>query len=122
MHEEASVFQRLVAWMDTIGFGYLWFVMLAAWGGTASYVTRLKKNGTAFSFAELIGEWTISGFAGVITAYLCHVADFSYFATAALAGVAGHMGGRGIALMEYAITKHFQRKYGVTPPNEDRAE
>jgi len=80
--------------------GYLWFVFMALWGGTASYVGRLKKTGEGFSFIELIGEWSISGFSGIVTAYICQSVEIDFYLTAALAGMSGHMGGRGIFLIE----------------------
>ena len=77
-----------------------WFVALAAWGGTVNYLSRLKRYRTTFSFIELMGEWAISGFAGLITAYACAANDVSYPLTAALSGIAGHMGGRAIYILE----------------------
>lgn len=77
-----------------------WFVALAAWGGTVNYLSRLKRYKTTFSFIELMGEWAISGFAGLITAYACAANDVSYPLTAALSGIAGHMGGRAIYILE----------------------
>lgn len=92
--------------------GWMWFLLIAAWGGTANYISRLKRQGAPFSLMELIGEWTVSAFAGVITAYVCMEMNFSFYATAALVGVAGHMGGRGIALMELFIENELQRRFG----------
>ena len=55
-----------LAWWAPGG-GYLWMVILALWGGTASYLSRLKQNqALTFSLAELAGEWAISGFAGLL--------------------------------------------------------
>jgi hypothetical protein len=90
-------------------FGFLWFMMLAVWGGTASYITRIKKSQAAFSLAELIGEWTVSAFAGVMTAYICYEMGFSFYATAALAGVSGHMGGKAITLVEAGVEAVWKR-------------
>ena len=54
------------------GIGYIWFIMLAIWGGTVNYLTRINRgNVQFFSFFELMGEWFISGFAGLLTAYVC---------------------------------------------------
>lgn len=78
-----------------------WFALLAAWGGTVNYLSRLKRTPKMkFSFVELMMEWVISGFAGLITAYACAANDVSYPLTAALAGIAGHMGGRAISIFE----------------------
>lgn len=81
--------------------GYAWLLLLAVWGGTANYVSRIRKHKTPFSLAELLGEWVISGFAGVVTAYACWEMGWSYYATAAAVGIGGHMGGRAIGLMEH---------------------
>lgn len=89
---------------------YLWVMVLAAWGGIASYIRRVK-SGTAekFSVMELIGEIVISGFTGVLTFWLCELAGFPGLLTAAFVGISGHMGSRAIALMEDS----FKRKMGV---------
>lgn len=91
---------------------YLWFVFLALWGGTASYISRLKKTGAGLSLVELIGEWTISGFAGMMTAYVCQSMSLNYFATAGLVGVAGHMGGRAIFIAENMIEARARKITG----------
>ena len=90
------------------GLGYLWFVVLAIWGGTANYITRRKKDKSMpFSLIELLGEWVISAFAGILTALICAEMGMSYYMTAAVAGVAGHMGGRAIFMLELAIQKRL---------------
>lgn len=90
--------------------GYLWFVLLALWGGTASYIARMKKRGIPFSLMELIGEWSISGFSGLVTALVCVNLDMSFELTAASAGIAGHMGGRAIGMMEVYLTDRFKSR------------
>lgn len=99
-NEKITLLQRLAA-DDASVWGYLWFVLLAVWGGTANYISRAKReNGHVFSAAELMGEWTISGFSGLLTAYLCAEAGFSYYITAVACAIAGHMGGRAICIIE----------------------
>lgn len=95
---------------------WFWVVLLAMWGGTANYLAGIKKKNQEFSVRALIGEWSISGFAGVITAYLCVDAEMSFPLSAAFAGIAGHMGGRAILLIEEIITK-IRRTPG-RPENE----
>lgn len=87
---------------------YIWFVVLAIWGGTANYISRVKKEGMKFSTVELIGEWSISSFAGIITALLCIEMNFSAILTYALVGIAGHAGGRAIFVFENL----FKAKFG----------
>ena len=98
------------------GVGYLWFIMLAAWGGTVNYITRLK-NGHQFKWLELISEWMISAFSGLLTAYACAESELSWNVTAVMVGVAGHMGGQGIYLVQNAVKKRL--KYIIKPPSED---
>ena len=100
------------------GTAYLWFLVLAIWGGTASYVTRIKKNKVAFSIMELIGEWTVSGFVGMVTALLCFKAGFDFYFTAAGAGIAGHMGGRAAGLLENWFLTRAQLKHDTLKDEE----
>lgn len=91
---------------------YLWVFALAAWGGVANYIRKVKA-GTAekFSIMELIGEIVISAFTGVLTFWLCELAGFPGLLTAAFVGVSGHMGSRAIGLFEDS----FKRKMGIRP-------
>lgn len=88
------------------GIGYFWFLLLAIWGGTANYISRVRKESMKFSTVELIGEWSISGFTGVITALICTEMGVSLLMTYALVGISGHAGGRIIFVFEAA----FQNK------------
>lgn len=89
------------------GLGYIWFIFLAIWGGTVNYITRLKADKNPFSVIELIGEWVISGFSGLITAFICQEMAVPLMYTYAAAGIAGHMGGRGIYLLEAFMHKRI---------------
>lgn len=88
-----------------------WLMILALWGGTASYLSRIRSKKLPFSVVELVGEWCISGFAGVITMYGCQHLGFEMALTAAATGIAGHMGGRVIFVFE----KHFINRFNLKP-------
>jgi len=103
MHDSAQTLKEIV---DN-SLGYFWFIILAMWGGTASYISRLKRSKCPFSIIELVGEWFISGFVGVITAYMCHSLGFDFYKTAALVGISGHLGGRGM----YMVENYIKNKY-----------
>lgn len=87
-----------------------WLIVLALWGGTASYLSRIKTKALPFSIVELIGEWCISGFAGVITMYGCQYLGLELPMTAAATGIAGHMGGRAIFLLERWFASNVKAK------------
>lgn len=85
---------------------WFWLIVVAIWGGTANYISRIRKSKIPFSIIELLGEWTISGFAGYVTALACLYVEIPFELTLAIAGIAGHMGGRAIGLAEnWAMSK-----------------
>lgn len=84
---------------------YVWLMVIALWGGTASYISRVKRGERPFSVIELIGEWFVSGFAGVMCMYICMYLEMSTPITAAATGIAGHMGGRAIFLIEQWVVE-----------------
>ena len=101
MPDEKITLLKRLAEEDSSVWGYLWFVFLAVWGGTANYLSRVQRDKSVnFSAVELMGEWSVSGFSGLLTAYLCAEAGFSYYMTAVACAIAGHMGGRAIYMME----------------------
>ena len=98
--------------------GYAWLLAMAIWGGTASYISRIKKLGAGFSIVEFLGEWTISGFAGIITAYMCQSVGLDFFKTAAAVGIAGHMGGRGLFVVESWVQKLINQWFSKISPDD----
>jgi hypothetical protein len=80
-------------------------IALALLGGAVQYWRKLQAiPSRAFRLAELAGEMATSAFAGVITALLCQYAGFSLYLTAALCGIAGHMGSRALMHLERVFT------------------
>jgi hypothetical protein len=80
---------------------YAWVIALAAAGGVVSFLRKVREgHARAFNLAEFVGEVFTSAFAGVITFWLCEAAGFSGLITAALVGIAGHMGSRAIFAFE----------------------
>ena len=104
-HAEPGIFKSVWNSAGQV-FAWAWLLAIALWGGTANYITRIKKTGARFSIIELIGEWSVSGFAGLITALVGAEAGWSFYFTAAAAGVSGHMGGRAIGLLENWLVEH----------------
>ena len=92
---------------------YVWVFGLSAMGGVVAFMQKLK-NGHArvFNFVEFIGEIVTSAFTGVITFYLCESAHLDRILTAALVGVAGHMGSRALYFIEHAVAKRFRGESG----------
>ena len=88
---------------------YAWVLALSAAGGAVNFAQKLKIGSVrAFNFTELFGELLTSGFAGLLTFWLCEAADLNKLFSAVLIGISGHMGSRAIFKME----KWAEEKFG----------
>ena len=87
---------------------YSWVFALAICGGIINFYRKLQSGQSRmFNIAELIGEIVTSGFAGVITFWLCENSQISPLVTAALVGISGHMGSRALFLFEDFLKSKF---------------
>lgn len=118
--KEGSMPEQIIKNIVENGLGYFWFIFMAIWGGTASYISRIKRTKTGFSLIELFGEWTISGFAGMLTAYMCQSIELDFYATACAVGIAGHMGGRGLFLVESYVQNKAPKILNGLSKDKDR--
>lgn len=92
---------------------YAWVIGLSAAGGAVAFIRKFKAGHVrAFNVIELVGECATSAFAGVMTFYLCEWSNFSALATAAMVGIAGHMGSRAIVNLEL----FFESRFPKVPP------
>jgi hypothetical protein len=122
MNPKDSMHDNITAFVEEFKelFGYFWLVLLSVWGGTVNYLMRMKKdNKPLFSLTELIGEWAISGFAGLLTAFACVEMGMSWQMTAFFTGVSGHLGGRAIYLMEAYAQEKVKFLVGGTEKRND---
>jgi len=95
---------------------YAFIVGLSFWGGFAQYLKKVRMGQTKpFSIVEAIGEMTVSGFAGIITFFLCEASDMSPLLSAAFAGISGHMGSRSLFMIE----RYIQSKFSSIIAEED---
>ena len=100
---------------------YGWVVLLAALGGVASFVRKLRAGVVrSWNLAELAGEIVVAGFTGIITFFLCEAAGIDRMMTAALVGISGHMGSRALFMLEKLLEDRAGRMLGGARP-EDRA-
>lgn len=84
---------------------YLWVIALGMWGGLVSFYGKLRKGEVRiFNITELIGEIVTAGFVGVLTFWLCESSELNPLLSAALIGISGHMGSRGIYAMELLMS------------------
>jgi hypothetical protein len=83
----------------------LFFAML---GGLVSWYNKVRSGALpGWSINHLIGELCTSAFAGLLCFWICEWSGFPPLLTAALTGVFGHMGTRGISMFEEWASKKF---------------
>lgn len=80
---------------------YAWVLMLSAVGGAVNFAHKLRTGTVrAINLTEFFGELMTSGFAGLLTFWLCEAADINKLISAVLIGISGHMGSRAIFKIE----------------------
>ncbi len=82
--------------------------LLAAFGGVVSYLQNVRSGGLRyFSVAECVGESVISGFVGLMVGLFSASRGLSGEALLFFCGAMGHLGGRGLALIERAVLRRL---------------
>jgi hypothetical protein len=81
---------------------------IALLGGAVSWAGKVRAGDLpVWSMSHLVGELATSSLAGLICFWLCEWAGVSPLLTAALTGICGHMGTRGLAMFEEWAQKRF---------------
>lgn len=100
MSNEAWITKALdVAWQ------YAPFVIIAMWGGTVNYISKIRSSKEKFDIVVLIGEWSTSGFAGLLAGVACVRMDMTWEASMFVVGMAGHASARSLFLMQKVYEK-----------------
>jgi len=87
---------------------YLWVVGISVWGGVVSFYSKVKAGDLhPFSVTHLVGEIVTAGFVGVVTFWLCELAEFPGLLSGALIAISGHMGSKTITLLEDWAQRRF---------------
>lgn len=92
---------------------------LSIFGGIVSWYAKVRKGeASVTSIGGMIGEVTTSAFAGLIAFYLCEFANLAPLLTAACAGMAGHAGPRGVAILETYLQRKVELLVGNQPSSD----
>lgn len=95
-----SAFSDWVTWAMVVAVSLL--------GGFASFYRKMKTGHVrVWNLTELIGELTISAFAGIIAFNLCEWRGFDTNLTIAIVGICSHMGTKAIMQSESWLTSRF---------------
>lgn len=100
---------------------YIWVFALSMFGGIVSFAKKVKAgNARAFNLNEFIGELVTSGFAGLITFWLCELGNIQPLLAAVFIAISGHMGCRVIFLAEEWLASTYRRWTGHEMPDPDK--
>lgn len=89
---------------------YLWVLGLSLWAGMVSYFRKVRDDKLhLFSLVTFIGEMATSAFIGIMTFWLCEAAEMNRLYSAAMVGVAAHMGSRAIFYFEEWLKRKFPK-------------
>lgn len=87
----------------------LWMAAIAMVGGYVNFRTKVKQgNARAWNLTELIGEMLVSGVVGVVAFWIFRGFMVNEWLTAAGVAISGHLGSRGIFMVEKAIEKKVE--------------
>lgn len=96
-------------------YGYI--LGISIFGGAVAWWRRVKRGEIATAHVrDLIGEIATSAFAGMLTFWVCEGIGVPLIVTAPMAGIAGHMGGRAIDMLE----THLLKRAGFTPDRRSK--
>lgn len=88
-------------------------------GGLANWWIKVRKGDVVgWSIAALIGELCVSAFAGLTAFWLCEWWGLPPLLTAAIVGMSGHAGARGLNALEIVGQRIMEKKLGIEPTKD----
>jgi hypothetical protein len=104
LHLAAPSLAQEAAVKDPFSYSVKYYAMIlgiAILGGLASWWSKVRRGEIPMtSISHLAGELVISAFSGILCFWICSAYELHPLLTAAFTGLSGHMGTRGISLLE----------------------
>lgn len=93
---------------------------VAILGGIASWWGKVRRGELVlFNISALIGELCMSAFAGLMAFYLCEWWGMPPLLTAAIVGMSGHAGARGLSWLESVGQKLMEKRMGIDTKHKE---
>jgi hypothetical protein len=87
---------------------WLWVVGMSLLGGLVSFMRKVRAgHARAWNFTEFIGEIATAALVGIITFNLCRWLSYPPPLSAAMVGIASHMGSRALFKLERIFDAKF---------------
>ncbi len=89
---------------------YLWVVLISGWGGLVRFMNSMRgsKETTREALLTLAAGLITSTFVGVLTFWLCELANFKPLSTAVYVAVTGHMGAEALRLIQSGVISRLK--------------
>jgi phage tail tape-measure protein len=92
-------------------------------GGLASWWIKVRRGELqAWNIAALIGELSVSAFAGMLAFWLCEYLNFHPLLTASIVGMSGHAGAKGLSWLESIGKKSIEKRLGIDSPDTTKGQ
>lgn len=76
-------------------------ILIALLGGLVAFIGKVRAgDARPFNITEFVGEMFVSAVAGVFFYWVCRGFDINPWLTAAIVGISGHAGSRGMFMLE----------------------
>jgi hypothetical protein len=90
---------------------YGFMLAISILGGFVGWYAKVKRGEmNGWNIQALIGELATSAFSGLIAFWCCEYLNLPPVVTPAVVGIAGHMGTRGISMLEDVLKLWLTRK------------
>lgn len=108
------------SWFTLSWLTYLFVIFFSCCGGLVNLIQRYRlAKDRRFSLKDWLGDLFISAFAGMLVYYLCKSIPVNDNLMAGLIGIAGHMGGRLIFMLEFWGKEIIRKKFGLEDPTRE---
>ena len=98
---------------------YVAILAVALFGGLASWYGKVRRGEMLmWNISALVGELCISAFAGLMAFFLCEYMSLNTWLSAAVVGMSGHAGTKGINWLESLGQRFAEKKLGIEPPKD----
>ncbi len=87
---------------------------VAIFGGVVAWVRKVRAGEyPAWSLGQLVGEITVSAFAGLLTFWGCEYIGLPQLVTASLAGISGLASSKFLSMAETGAQRWLEKKIGT---------
>ena len=123
MNEEVRQVAEMAKSPDTYHWlTYMWVFVVSGWGGLVRFLNSMRdrKETAREAILTLITGLVTSTFVGVLTFWMCEMADFPPLATAVCIAVTGHAGAEALRAIQDGVLSRLVAawKAATTNPGE----